>query len=68
MLFARPRHGKSELVSRRLPAYGMGRNPDWPVIATEASPPPPLSREERTREVPEIHRVRRRKKAAPRRR
>lgn len=27
-----PRHGKSELVSRRLPAWFMGRHPDWNVV------------------------------------
>lgn len=29
-----PRNGKSELVSRRLPAYALGRNPDLQIIAT----------------------------------
>lgn len=29
-----PRHGKSELISRRLPAYILGRNPDEKIIAT----------------------------------
>ncbi len=29
-----PRHGKSELVSRRLPAYILGKNPDLQVMAT----------------------------------
>jgi len=33
MVFMPPRHGKSELVSRRLPAYWMGRHPDDEVIA-----------------------------------
>lgn len=28
-----PRHGKSECVSRRLPAYVLGRNPDAQIIA-----------------------------------
>ncbi|MFU8803623.1 MAG: phage terminase large subunit [Bradymonadaceae bacterium] len=28
-----PRHGKSELASRRLPAYILGRNPDAEIIA-----------------------------------
>lgn len=32
-----PRHGKSELVSRRLPAYILGRNPDASVIACSYS-------------------------------
>ncbi len=32
MIFAPPRSGKSELVSRRLPAYILGRNPDAPII------------------------------------
>jgi len=29
-----PRHGKSELVSRRLPAYILGKNPNAKIIAT----------------------------------
>ena len=33
MIFAPPRSGKSELVSRRFPAWAMGRHPDWPVIS-----------------------------------
>lgn len=32
-----PRHGKSELVSRRFPAYILGRNPDTKIIATSYS-------------------------------
>ena len=32
MIFAPPQHGKSELVSVRLPAYWLGRRPDEPVI------------------------------------
>lgn len=32
-----PRHGKSELVSRRLPAYILGRNPDAKIIACSYS-------------------------------
>ena len=34
MVFLPPRYGKSELVSRKLPAYIFGRNPDANVIAT----------------------------------
>ena len=34
MLFAPPRHGKSELASRRFPAYALGRYPDLSIIAT----------------------------------
>jgi predicted phage terminase large subunit-like protein len=33
MVFMPPRHGKSELVSRRLPAYIFGVNPDAKIIA-----------------------------------
>ena len=33
MVFMPPQHGKSELVSRRLPAYLLGRYPDDSVIA-----------------------------------
>lgn len=33
MIFMPPRHGKSQAVSRHLPAYILGRNPDAPIIA-----------------------------------
>ncbi len=33
MVFMPPRHGKSELCSRRLPAYLFGRNPDLRILA-----------------------------------
>jgi len=32
MVFLPPRHGKSELVSRRLPPYLLGRNPDEQIV------------------------------------
>jgi predicted phage terminase large subunit-like protein len=32
MVFMPPRHGKSELVSVRFPAWFLGRNPNWRVI------------------------------------
>ena len=34
MVFMPPRHGKSQLVSRCLPAYILGKNPDVSIIAT----------------------------------
>lgn len=34
MIFAPPQHGKSELVSVRLPAFWLGKLPDEPVIVT----------------------------------
>jgi len=37
MVFMPPRHGKSELVSRKLPAYIFGHNPDANIIATSYS-------------------------------
>lgn len=37
MVFMPPRNGKTELVSRRLPAYLLGLNPDLSVIATSYS-------------------------------
>jgi predicted phage terminase large subunit-like protein len=37
MVFSFPRSGKSELVSRRLPAYLLGREPDATIIATSYS-------------------------------
>ena len=33
MLFSPRRHGKSELVSRRFPAYALGKHPDLDIIA-----------------------------------
>ncbi len=37
MIFMPPRHGKSELVSRKLPAYIFGINPDAKIISTSYS-------------------------------
>jgi len=37
MVFMPPRHGKSELVSRRLPAFILGRDPDASLIACSYS-------------------------------
>jgi predicted phage terminase large subunit-like protein len=37
MVFMPPRHGKSELVSRKLPAFIFGKNPDAHIIATSYS-------------------------------
>lgn len=37
MVFMPPRHGKSELVSRKLPAYIFGRNPDAGIISASYS-------------------------------
>lgn len=37
MIFTPPRHGKSELVSRRLPAFIFGKNPDANVISCSYS-------------------------------
>lgn len=33
MIFTPPRHGKSELVSKRFPAWYLGRNPDKQIIS-----------------------------------
>lgn len=33
MVFAPPQHGKSRLVSKLLPAWILGKHPDWPIIA-----------------------------------
>lgn len=37
MLFMPPRHGKSELASRRLPAFILGKNPNAKIITTSYS-------------------------------
>ncbi len=39
MILMPPRHGKSELVSRRLPAYFLGRFPDANIIACSYGAP-----------------------------
>ncbi len=33
---APPRHGKTELASRRFPAWCLGRHPDWQIISTSS--------------------------------
>jgi predicted phage terminase large subunit-like protein len=33
MIFLPPQHGKSELTSRRFPAYALGKNPDLKIVA-----------------------------------
>lgn len=37
MIYTAPRHGKSELVSRKLPAYIFGRKPDTSIISASYS-------------------------------
>lgn len=37
MIFMPPQHGKSELVSRRLPAYLLGKNPDLKIASASYS-------------------------------
>jgi hypothetical protein len=37
MLLVPPRHGKSELASRRFPAWYLGRHPDQPFMSASAS-------------------------------
>lgn len=37
MILVAPRHGKSELISRRLPAYALGQNPDLKIIGCSYS-------------------------------
>jgi predicted phage terminase large subunit-like protein len=37
LIFTPPRHGKSELVSRRFPAYSFGRNPNEQIISASYS-------------------------------
>lgn len=37
MIFTAPRHGKSELVSRKLPAYIFGQNPEATIISSSYS-------------------------------
>lgn len=37
MLFVPPQHGKSEIVSRKLPAWALGVNPDLKIVGTSYS-------------------------------
>lgn len=37
MIFAPPRSGKSEIVSRNFPTYALGRHPNWEIIAASAT-------------------------------
>ncbi len=37
MVFAPPRSGKSEVISRNFPAYVLGKHPDWEIIAASAT-------------------------------
>ncbi|MCC7126462.1 MAG: hypothetical protein IT178_16550 [Acidobacteria bacterium] len=37
MLLVAPRHGKSELASRRFPAWCLGRRPEWQIISASAT-------------------------------
>lgn len=37
MIFAPPRSGKSEIASRRFPAYTLGQHPDWHIISCSYS-------------------------------
>ena len=39
IIMAPPRHGKSEIVSRRFPAFALGRYPDLSMIATSYASP-----------------------------
>ena len=53
MVLAPPQHGKSELVSVRLPAYWFGRRPDDPVILTSYAASLAHSKSRQAREVVE---------------
>jgi predicted phage terminase large subunit-like protein len=60
MIFAPPQHGKSELVSVRLPAYWLGRRPDDPVILTSYAASLAESKSRQARQIvegPEFRRL-----------
>lgn len=42
MLFMPPRHGKSEIASKNLPAWALGRHPEWEIIASSYAVSLPL--------------------------
>jgi len=51
MVFAPPQHGKSELVSVRLPAFWLGKRPDDPVILTSYAAALAYSKSRQSRSV-----------------
>lgn len=51
MIFAPPQHGKSELVSVRLPAYWLGRRSDDPIILSSYGADLAESKSRQTRDV-----------------
>lgn len=53
IVIAPPQHGKSELVSRRLPAYWVGNNPNQPIILTSYGASLAHSMSRRAREIVE---------------
>lgn len=42
MIFVPPRHGKSELASKNLPSWVLGKHPEWPIISTSYAQSLPL--------------------------
>jgi predicted phage terminase large subunit-like protein len=55
MIFAPPQHGKSELVSVRLPAYWLGCRPDDPVILASYAASLAESKSRQARQIVEGH-------------
>lgn len=55
MVFAPPQHGKSELVSVRLPAFWLGKRPDEPVILSSYGADLALSKSRQARDIVEGH-------------
>lgn len=51
MIFMPPRHGKTELISKKLPAWILGRHPEWPLIGASYAQSLPL---EFSREIRDI--------------
>lgn len=53
MIFAPPQHGKSELVSVRLPAFWLARRPDEPVLLSSYAADLAYSKSRQAREIVE---------------
>ena len=51
MIFAPPQHGKSELVSVRLPAFWLGRRPDDPVLLSSYAADLAYSKSRQARDI-----------------
>lgn len=50
-----PRHGKSELTTKKFPAWALGKHPEWPVITTAYSSELAVDFGQGTRDIMQSH-------------